>query len=151
MHNRVLWTVTRAKDGSTRELTSENLRTNDGVNWQANHMGNSAITAINYIAITENTASPASGNTNLLAEESADGLARALATFSHTADQSLYTLTRAFQYTGGSTKTIAKAAVAAAATDLDTSADTHFLITLVSPLAVLDSNDTLQIQWGVDV
>lgn len=104
-----------------------------------------------HIGVTENTAAPASANTNLLGELAADGMSRETGTFSHTADASSYTLTASWNFTGGSTITVAKAAVASRLTDVETplSLDTHFLITLVSPVAVLDSNDTLEIQWGI--
>lgn len=138
-------------DGSQQAGVVKNLRTNAGVNWQANHMFNSVISGIKNIAITQDTTTPASTMTNLVGELAADGLSRKTATFSHTADQSLCTLTTSWQYTGGSVVTVARAAIAYSATDTDDSADTHFAITALSPVAVMDSNDTLEIAWGISL
>jgi hypothetical protein len=150
MHNKVFVTVTRAKDGKVTTNYHSNLRTNIGVNWQANHSINTAIESARNIAISSRATAPASADTDLKGELAANGLSRKTATFSHTADQSLATLSASWKYTGGSVVTIQKAAVATAPTDLGTSADTHFLITAVSPVAVLDSNDTIAIDWGVN-
>ena len=151
MHNQVLITVTKAKTGEVHSTVCRNLRTDIGVNWQAMHsIGDVANEPARNIALSSRATAPASGDTDLKGEQAADGLSRKTGTYSHTADQSLATLSEAWQYTGGSTVTIKKAAIATAATDLDTSADTHFLITAVSPVAVLDSNDTIAIDWGVN-
>lgn len=150
MHNRVIVTLEKARGG--RRVTEQfNLRTQTGVNWMAAHMGSAAIAAIKNIAITQDTTTPASTMTNLVGELAADGLSRTTATFSHTANQSLYTQTASFNYTGGSVVTVARAAMVFAAEDLDTSADTHFCITALSPVAVMDSGDTLTIAWGLSI
>jgi hypothetical protein len=154
MPNKVLVTITKAKTGESRTIECRNLRTNIGVNWQVNHMfgvAGAGISAISRIALSSRATAPASADTDLKGELSADGLARKLATFSHTADQSLATLSASWKYTGGSTVTVRKAALAFGTTDLGTSADTHFTITAVSPVAVLDSNDTIAVDWGVNV
>jgi hypothetical protein len=157
MHNIVHWKVVR-NDGTEWEARSENLRTTDGINFQAELMGgntgfNGTVSGAlpKQLAITQDTTSPSSGQTNLWSELAADGLSRKTATYSHTADASSYTQTATWQYTGASTVTVATAAMASALTDVDATAsiDTHFLITAVSPVAVLNSNDTLEIQWGV--
>ena len=149
MNNKVLYRIIRANGKVEGPHVQSNLRTNDGINWQAAHMGSASIAPIRNIAVTENADAPASGDTNLLSEEAADGLSRTTATYSHTADASSYTQTATWQYTGGSTKTIAKAAMVHDAADTDASTDTHFVITALSPVAVLDSNDTLEIAWGI--
>lgn len=153
MHNKVRVTVIRAATGEEIVTECRNLRTNIGTNWQVNHMFNAAggISAISRIAISSRATAPASGDTDLKGELSADGLARKLGTFSHTADQSLATLSASWKYTGGSVVTVQKAALVYGTTDLGTSADTHFTITAVSPVAVLNSNDTIAIDWGVNV
>ena len=154
MHNKVRVTVIRAGTGERFTTECHNLRTDIGVNWQVNHMhgvSGAGISALSRIAISSRATAPTSSDTDLKGEESADGLARQLATFSHTADQSLATLSAEWQYTGGSVVTVQKAAVAFGTTDLGTSADTHFLITAVSPVAVLNSNDTIAIDWGINV
>jgi hypothetical protein len=154
MSNIVISTIQRASTGKWEvNSVGENLRTNDGVNWQAAVMGGGwgdvSVTG-NYpvrIAVTEDTTAPASSMTNLWAELITSGMSRDTGTYSHTADASSYTLTATWQNTG-STITVATAGAAFAFSNLDTSVDTHFAITALSPVAVLDSNDTLQIAWG---
>jgi hypothetical protein len=157
MHNIVHWKIVRATGGEWK-ARSPNLRTNDGINFQAELMGgdtgfDGTVTGAlpKQLAVTEDTTAPSSAQTNLWAELAADGMSRKTATYSHTADASSYTQTASWQYTGGSTVTVATAAMASTLTDVDATAsvDTHFLITAVSPVAVLNSNDTLEIQWGV--
>lgn len=154
MSNIVITTIQRAKTGEWEvNSVGENLRTNDGINWQAAVMAGAwgdVSTTGNYpvyVAVTEDTTTPASGMTNLWAELAADGMSRDTGVYSHDADASSYTLTATWQ-NSGSVTTVATAAAAFGHTNLDTSADTHFAITAVSPVAVLDSSDTLQIQWG---
>ena len=152
MHNAVVVTVTKAKTGEVHTTHCRNLRTDIGVNWQVNRMHSANdIEAARNIALSSRATAPVSGDTDLKGEVAADGLSRKTATFSHTADQSLCTLSESWKYTGASTLTLQKAAVATAPTDLGTSADTHFLITAISPVAVLDSNDTIAIDWGINV
>jgi len=151
MENKVLITVTKAKTGEVSTAVCRNLRTDIGVNWQAiRSIGDADIEAARNIALSSRATAPSSADTDLKGELAADGLSRKTGSYSHTADQSLATLSESWQYTGGSTVTVKKAAIATAPTDLGTSADTHFLITAVSPVAVLDSNDTIAIDWGVN-
>jgi hypothetical protein len=158
MENPVFSRVVK-KDGAGSWHKGTNTRTETGINWQAEEMGgdtgfddagDNAERPL-MIAITEDTTAPAASMTSLLAEETADGLSRLTGTYSHTANQSSYTRTAAFQYTGGSVKTIATAAMCTLSerTLATNSADTHFVITALSAVAVLDSNDTLEIQWGI--
>ena len=152
MHNAVVVTVTKAKTGEVHTTHCRNLRTDIGVNWQVNRMHSANdIEAARNIALSSRATAPVSGDTDLKGEYGADGLARKLATFSHTADQSLATLSASWKYTGGSVTTVRKAGLVFGTTDLGTSADTMFLSTAVSPVAVLDSNDTVAIDWGVNV
>jgi hypothetical protein len=151
LHNKVIVSVIKAKDGKISTRECRNLRTDIGVNWQAMHsIGDVANEPARNLAISSRATAPVSGDTDLKGELAGNGLSRITGTYSHTADQSLATLSATWKYTGGSTVTVTKAAVATAPTDLGTSADTHFLITAVSPVAVLDSNDTLAIDWGVN-
>jgi hypothetical protein len=102
------------------------------------------------IATTENTDAPAASDQSIDAELVGDGMSRKTATYSHTADASSYTQTASWQNTG-STITVAKAGLCSTLTSFETaiSLDTHFAITALAPVAVLDSNDTLEIQWGI--
>lgn len=140
-------------DGSHDSGLTTNLRTNEGVNWQVRNLGEQNLSAISFISITTDRASPSASDTSLPGEETTDGLSRQNATFSHTADQSRYTQTATWQYTGSSTKTIHKAGQVhdSARTQQTQSSDTLFLETVLGSDAVLDSNDTLEIQWGVSV
>ena len=153
--NKVVTRIQRADTGQWELVAvNKNLRTNDGINWQSLIMGSgydsTGVGSIpNQVAITEDTTAPASSTTNLLSEIAADGLSRETATYTHTADSSSYTQTAEWQYTGGSTVTVATAAMCSSLTDDDLSIDTHFVVTAVSPVAVLNSNDTLEIQWGI--
>lgn len=149
MNNKVIVRVIRA-NGQVEESVQPNLRLNNGINWQVNHMFNASIEACKNIAVTANAVAPSATSTDLPGELAADGLSRQTATFSHTADQSLATLSTEWKYTGAGV-TIAKAALVTAAVDLGTSADTHFAMTLVTPNAILDSNDSLAIDWGINV
>lgn len=154
MQNKVVVTVIKAQTGERLVTEHRNLRTDIGVNWQVNHMfgvSGAGISAISRIALSSRATAPSSSDTDLKGELAADGLARKLATFSHTADQSLATLSASWKYTGGSVVTIQKAGLCYGTTDLGTSADTMFLSTAVSPVAVLDSNDTVAVDWGVNV
>ncbi len=154
MSGKVLVKIQRAKTGEW-EVTglNDNLRTNQGINQQALQMGsgyNGSATASLYkqIALTQNTDAPAASDVSLDDEIAADGLSRKTATYSHTADQSSYTQTATWQ-NSGSVYTIAKAALCSHLTDTGLSDDTCFAVTAVSPVAVLDSNDTLSVAWGV--
>lgn len=155
MSNRVLWQIVRSDGRVEGPWQTTNLRTSDGINYQANLMGNrfngsGATDACIHIGLTENTDAPASGNTNLVGESlMSNGLSRTTGTYSHTADASSYTLSADFFYTGASTVTIAKECLASGITNVDTSLDTHFAITAISPVAVLNSNDTLSVAHGI--
>jgi hypothetical protein len=148
---KVIVRVIRA-NGQIEESEHKNLRLDNGVNWQVHHMfeAGAETEACANIAVTENSSAPSADTLDLPGEIAADGLSRETGTFSHTPDQSLATLSVEWKYTGGGV-TIAKAALATAAVDLGTSADTHFAMTLVTPNAILDSNDSLAIDWGINV
>lgn len=159
MSNKVIVTVTRA-DGTQDVRENTNLRLNSGINWQATLMGGAGFGAASnwtiggrptQIAVTQDTTSPAASMTSLIGEETADGMSRTTGSYTHTANQSSYTLSATWQYTGGSVVTIATAGVGSTLTSFEAgiSLDTHFVITAVAPVAVLNSNDTLSIDWGI--
>ena len=156
--NKVISRVVRADGTVTEWVEGTNLRVDDGINWQAELMGGdtgfdgtATASRPKQLAVTENTAAPAASDSSILAELNADGMSRETAAFAHTADASSYTQDGSWQYTGGSTITVAKAGMCSALTipAQPASFDTFFVITLLSSVAVLDSNDTLQIQWGI--
>lgn len=126
------------------------LRTNAGRDWQSRIMGattNAGFTGAlgttdfapaNYIGLTANATAPAAGNTTLTGEITTGTLARAQATYAHTAGTATYTLTKTF--TSDQTVTIAKIGVFNAATG-----GTMVFETLLNATASLVSGDQLQI------
>lgn len=127
--NLVIWTVVR-KSGEVETGQSHNLRTANGATWQANQMAGSPTTIARHIGLTENATAPDSADTNLASEITVNGLSRTTGTLSYTAGASRYTLTATW-VCSGSTYTIAKAGLSSHITNLDTSADTLVLATLV--------------------
>lgn len=154
MSGKVLVKIQRAETGEWEVASlNENLRTEMGINQQALQMGvgyDGTGTAGPYIqiALTQNTDAPAASDVSLDDEIGADGLSRKTATYAHTADQSSYTQTATWQ-NSGSVYTITKAAMCTDLTDTGASTDTCFAVTALSPVAVLDSADTLSIAWGI--
>lgn len=147
--NKLVSTLIRS-DGRVERSEQSNLRVNSGTNWQANHMGSANIAPIQNIALTEDATAPAVSDVSLTDELTADGLSRTTASFSHTADQSLYTLSASYQYTGSSTVTVAKVSTMhdSERTQAVQSTDTMFTESLLGSVAVMTSNDTLSIDWG---
>lgn len=81
-----------------------NLRTTAGLNWQADVMGNPTQPApARYIALTADATTPASADTTLAGELTANGFARAAGTYAHTAGASSYTISNTFTATGTAT------------------------------------------------
>lgn len=114
------------------------MRTNAGRDFQAAQMGGTPGAAANYIGLTANTTAPAATSTALTGEITTGTLARALATYAHTAGTATYTLTKTF--TSDQTVTIAKIGVFQGAT-----AGTLVFETLLNATASLVSGDQLQI------
>lgn len=97
------------------------MRTSAGADFQAGVMSSTSSTGTgtyapaNYIALTANTTTPASGDTSLTGEyvAASGGLNRAQATYAHTAGTTSYTLTKTFTMNSndGTTATPAKIGV----------------------------------------
>lgn len=93
------------------------LRTNAGVDHQSrvtfdtSSTGTGSYAAANYIALTENSTTPAAGDTSLTGEIAAAGFSRAQATYAHTNGTNTTTLTKTFTMASGgnSSYTIQKA------------------------------------------
>jgi hypothetical protein len=145
--NLVVFRVQHA-DGSEQRSVSRNLRTANGATWQANQLAGSPTTIIRHIGLSSTSTTPASTDTNLLDELAADGLSRTTGTLTYTAGASRYTLSATWVYSGSGV-TVKKAGISALITDADTSADTLFVNTLLSPVAVLGSGDTVSLDWGI--
>ena len=136
---------------------SFNSRTDIGASVTASRMAGSTLgTATSpaaplYIALSTATLTPAKGDTTLTSETVVTGLARALGTAgTYTAPASLdgsasYILTKAFTLTGAPT-TIVSAAIFDAA-----STGNLYVEANLSSSAVLATNDTLTINWTINL
>jgi hypothetical protein len=144
--NQVHAWITRA-DGSVEDLgIAENLRTTVGADWQAGVMGSSSQPAsAQYIALTTNATAPAAGDTTLTSEINSGGLARAIGTYSHTNGTSSYKITKVF------TATASHTAVAKAGLFNASSSGTMVFETLLASTATLAIDDTLTIEWTVNI
>lgn len=122
--------------------------TNAGKDFQSRVMfdtasnGTGLYAAANYIALTENSAAPAAGNTSLAGELTANGLQRAQATYAHTNGTGTTTLTKTFTSTDPTPRTINKAGLENAPT-----AGTHVLETPVPNPPALTNGDSVAITW----
>ena len=146
--NRVFFRLEKAATDEVIEWGGDpNLRTAAGIDWQRAKMFEATGGTMRQMAITEDTTTNQSDLTDLKTELAADGLSRTTVTVTSTTSDSKVTLSASFQYTGGSTVTVARASICSDLTDNDASHDSHFLLADVSPVAVMDSNDTLSIDW----
>jgi len=135
-------------------------RTSAGADWQATVLGTTTapsgtlgtgyMAPANYIALSNDTASPNSSDTTLPGEltgtstPSTSTLVRKQATFAHTTGTSTYTLTTTF--TSDVTVTVAKIGVFNAA-----SSGVLFAETLLNTPITLHSGDTIQIQETINI
>lgn len=137
---------------SVKPRDERDLRTNAGIDFQAQVMGATSGTGIgtgtfapaNYIGLTANSTAPAATDTTLTGEVTTGSLARAQATYAHTTAAASYTLTKTF--TSDQSITIAKIGVFNAAT-----AGTMVFETLLSATATLVSGDQLTITETVNL
>ena len=80
--------VARHADGTIfADFLTHNIRTTAGGDAQASQMANTSTqaAACNYIAVTNDSGAPASGDTTLASEITTNGLGRAQGTYAHTA------------------------------------------------------------------
>ncbi len=116
------------------------MQTTAGRDWICDSLGKttSRPAAADYMAITANSTSPASGDTSLTAEiaTAGGGLIRKQATYAHTGGAATYTLTATFTANGSDSLpvTVAKMGIFNAS-----SAGTMPFESLVSPTATLSS------------
>jgi len=153
--NQIQAVITRA-NGKVELLTSYNSRVDAGAALSASLIsgttlgGISSPAAAKYIACSPTTLTPAKGDTTLSGELSTNGFTRALATAgTYTAPASLdgaasYILSKTFTATGG--QTVASAAIFDAA-----STGNMFVEGNLASSATLATNDTLQINWTVNL
>jgi len=138
--------ITRA-NGEVEDLgVSTNLRTTVGADWQADVMGHTTQPQeAQYIALTTNASAPAAGDTTLTSEIASGGLERAIGAYSHTASTTSYKISKTF------TATSTHTAVAKAGLFNASSSGTLVFTTLLSSTATLAINDTLTIEWTVNI
>lgn len=134
-------------DGTQEDLgIAENLRTTVGADWQSDVMGNSTQpVSARWIALTTNATAPAAGDTTLATEITTGGLTRAVGAYTHTASTTAYKITNTFTASAAHTN-VAKAGLFTAIT-----AGILVFTTLLSSTATLAINDTLTIEWTVNI
>jgi hypothetical protein len=126
---------------------SPNLRTNAGINWQADCMGNGTQPAsARYIALTEDATTSVVGDTTLASELAVEGLSRALGTYAHTSNATSYTISFTFTKTGATARTINRYALFNAASV----GTMPFESAMPSP-PVLTASDTLAVTVTVNI
>ena len=93
------------------DQTNHNLRTTAGGDWQAAQMGGTPVAVASYIGLASDSSNSgagtvAAGDTTIASsgtgstEITTNGLARAVATYAHTASTAAYTMTKVFSATG---------------------------------------------------
>lgn len=98
-----VYVTARHADGTVYAFRHvHNLRTNAGADAQASQMANTAAQAAscNYIAVSNDAAAPAAGDTTLASEIAANGLTRAQGTYSHSNGTASFTVTKVFSVSG---------------------------------------------------
>jgi len=153
--NQIDVTITRA-DGRVEKLRSFNSRVDAGAALCASLISGTTLGGISspgaakYIAVSSSSLSPAHGDTTLSGELAVNGFTRALATAgSYNAPSILdgvafYVLTKTFTATGA--QTVASAAIFDAASTGNMFTEGNF-----SSSASLSTNDTLQVNWTVNL
>lgn len=129
-----------------------NLRVNGGAdfwNLQLFATSGAAGNQANWIALTTDATAPAATDTSLASEETANGLARAQATITHSAGAGSTLLSHTWTYTGSSSKVLAKVGLL---TQVGPPvAGTLVLETLLSSTATVNSNgDQVTVNWTVN-
>jgi len=124
------------------EYISHNLRTNAGVNWQYNQMAGTTAAVCTYLALSNDSGAPAATDTALASEITTNGLARATATASHTANATSYTLSNTFTATG--TQSAQKAGLLNAASAGTLCFENTFTQVMLS------GGDTLTVTWTIN-
>lgn len=144
--------IVRDKDGNliSRSI-QKNLRTNVGADfWNTQLFATGAAGAqANWIGITTDATAPAATDTSLASEETANGLARAQASVTHTGGASSTVLSHTWTYLGSVQKVIAKAGLFT--TVGPPIAGTMALETLLSSTATVNSSgDQITINWTIN-
>jgi hypothetical protein len=135
--------VARHADGKIfYDQTVHNLRTNAGINWQYGQMAGTTAAVCTYIALSNDSGTPAATDTAVASEITANGLARASATPAHTTNATSYTLSYTFTATG--TQSAQKAGM------LNASSGGTLCFENTFSAVAMNSGDTLQVVWTVN-
>ena len=140
--------VVRDKFGRVKqEIHTTNIRTNAGIDFVADALGNSTSqpAAADYIAVTTDAAAPVATDTTLAGELTVNGLSRAQGTYAHTVAATSYTVEHTFSVTGGP-QTVAKAGLFNAA-----AAGTMVFEALFGSTATVTTSDTLTVTWTINI
>lgn len=144
-HNPVLTEIYR-KDGSIERQISVNLKTNGGVDFICNQIGNSALASASavakFMAISSDATAPAATDTTLTGEITTNGLGRQACTFGHTNGTTTFTQQSVWNAITGTQNGISKMALFTAV-----SAGTMVFETLLAVAKSVSSGDTLTITW----
>jgi hypothetical protein len=123
------------------------MRTNVGADFWDSQLFAAVVagTQANYIGITTNTTPPVATDIVLAGEETLNGLARTQASVFHTLGTNTAVLSATYTYTGGVSKTLAKAGLFTAV-----SGGTLILETLLVPTTTVQINgDQIVVQWNI--
>ena len=140
--------VIKDKYGNVKNvLETTNIRTNVGIDFVADALGNSGgqPAAADYIAVSNDAGAPAPADTTLTGELAVDGLERAQGTYSHTPAATSYTIEHTFSVTGGP-HTVQKAALLNAAVAGDMAFEALF-----GSSATVTTSDTLTVTWTINI
>ena len=138
----------RGPDGRIKNrFRTYNLRTNAGIDFVADALGNSASqpAAADFIAVTEDAVAPAVTDTVLASELAVDGLTRAQGAYAHTVAATSYTIQHTFTVTGGP-HTVVKSGLFN-----DPTVGTMVFEALFGSSAVVTGGDTLTVTWTINI
>ncbi len=132
------------KDGNIlQRVTSKNLRTNAGRDWQCEQMGGTPGNVAKYIALSESAVAPIASDTTLTGELTTDGLSRKIATYSHSAGSVSYTLTATWTVTGS--RILRKLGL------FTNSAGATLCFESTIPSVVVASGQAFSVFWNIDL
>ena len=135
--------VARHKDGTIfYDKWVHNLRTNAGINWQFGQMAGTTAAVCTYIALSNDSGTPAATDTAVASEITTNGLARANGTASHTTNATSYTISYTFTATGS------QSAQKAGLLNASSSGTLCFENTFAQ--VSMASGDTLAVTWTVN-
>lgn len=144
-HNPVVTEIHRSSGAVERQITT-NLKTNAGVDFICNQIGNSALASASavakYMAISSDATAPSASDTTLTGEISTNGLGRQAATYGHTNGQTTFTQQSVWSSITGTQNGIQKMALFTAA-----SVGTMVFETALAVSKSVSSGDTLTISW----